>query len=454
MKTVLLLLSTDRFSIPLIHYLAGEGKRYDWKIIIGSMFDQTFVDRIRGEKASSELTFINIVDFKQAEQAIRKSDLVIGMIPDVMLLKVADHCITHGKTLIAPSRLNRQFFSKKTQAEENEVLLLVECGFTPGLDHVTAKKIVDNIHAKGGQISSFKTYSGSLVDEGSLDNPWEFKLTERTSDVINFGKGNNRYLLNGQLQHVPYHQLFSRAEPITIDGLNNVLILPEEDALYNRKVYDVIEAQTVIKGRVLRRGFANIWDLIIKLGLTNTTSKIDLLENKSFVNYLRSFIPSTGELLETGLRKYARASDEDMEKLRWLGLFDNSWFENNNKEITPAAILQHLLEKKFAMHDEDRDCIVIRHELDYFCNNYNHKFSATLIVRGEDDRNSAMAKVIGLTTGAAAKAVLLGNIKLKGLHTPVKKEIYDPILNELEDLGIAFQVKESRTHETEVRETI
>jgi saccharopine dehydrogenase-like NADP-dependent oxidoreductase len=454
MKTVLLLLSTDRFSIPLIRYLVLEGKRYGWKTCIGSMFENSSVERIKEEKVSSDLIFINITDFRQCDHAIRKSDLVIGMMPDVMLLQVADSCITHGKPLIAPSRLNRQLFAKKAQAEENGVLLLVESGFTPGLDHITAKKIIDNIQLKGGKISSFKTYSGSLIAESCIDNPWEFKLTEPTIDLINMGKGNNRHLVEGQLQHVAYQQLFSRSEPLNIAGLKNTVAIPEEDALYCRKIYDLTEANTVVKGRVVRAGFERMWDLLMKLGFTNTTSKIDLFEDRSFRNFLRSLLPySPGDSLEDILRKYTGATPDDIEKLKWLGLFEEEW-PDGYKDITPAVILQHLLDKKFAMQPHDKDCIILRHELEYTNRDCHHKFTATLIAQGEDRRNSAIAKAIGLTTGAAAKAVLLENIKIKGLHTPIKKEIYDPILNELDDLGVAFHVEERKIRDVEVNDPI
>ena len=447
MKTVLLLLSTDRFSIPLIRYLVSEGKRYGWKTCVASMFEQSFIDRIREEKVSGDLTFISITEFKQCDQAIRKADLVIGMVPDVMLLQVSDSCITHRKPLIAPARLNRQLFSKKSQAQENDVLLLVECGFTPGLDHITAKKMIDNIQGKGGKISSFKTYSGSLIAENCIDNPWEFKLTESAYDLINLGKGNNRHVIQNQLQHVPHHQVFTRHEALNIAGLKDMVAIPEEDSLYCRKVYDLAEANTVIKNKVIRKGFESIWHIIIKLGLTNTNTRIDLLGDRSFRGFLQSLLPySSTDSLEDSLRKNLRATLEDIEKLKWLGLFDDEWLEGY-KEITPAIILQHLLEKKFSMKAHDKDSILMRHELEYYCNNYYHKITATLIAQGEDARNSALAKGIGLTTGAAAKAVLVGNIKLKGLHTPVKKEIYDPILNELDDLGVAFHVEEEKIHE-------
>jgi saccharopine dehydrogenase-like NADP-dependent oxidoreductase len=356
--------------------------------------------------------------------------------------------------LIAPSRLNRQLFAKKSQAEENGVLLLVECGFTPGLDHITAKKIIDNIQLKGGRISSFKTYSGSLIAESCIDNPWGFKLTEPTGDLINMGKGNNRHLIEGQLQHVAYPQLFGRGEALNISGLKNTIAIPEEDALYCRKVYELSEAHTVIKGRIVREGFERMWDVLMKLGFTNTTSKIDLFEDRSFRNFLRSLLPyAPGDSLENILRKQVGATIDDIEKLKWLGLFDDEWPEGY-KDITPAVILQHLLERKFSMQADDKDCIILRHELEYTNRDYHHKFIATLVAQGEDQRNSALAKAISLTTGAAAKAVLLGDIKIKGLHTPIRKEIYDPILNELDDLGVAFHVEEKRIHEVEVKESV
>lgn len=454
MKTVLLLLSTDQFSVPLIRYLALEGKRYGWKTCVGSMFGDSYVKGIKEEKFSSDLIFISITDYRQCDHAIRKVDLVIGMIPDVMLLQVADSCIAHGKDLIAPSRLNRQLVSKKGQAEENNVLLLLECGFSPGLDHITVKKAIDNINIRGGRITSLKTYSGSQIADRFVDNPWQFKLTESTSELINFGKSNNRHLVHGQLQQIPYHQLLGRSEPITIKGLNDIVAIPEGDSLYYRKVYELAEADTVMKGKLVRKGFERIWNLIIKLGLTDTTVRVDLFENRSFYNFLRSLLPySSSDSIETILHRHLNASLDDIEALRWLGLFEDDWLEGF-KDITPAIILQHLLEKKFTMRTDEKDSIVMRHELEYSYKNFRHKFTSTLITQGEDRLNSATAKAIGLTTGAAAKAYLLGNIKVKGLHTPTKKEIYDPILNELDDLGVAFHIEESKEWDTEVSDTV
>lgn len=446
MKSVLLLLSSDRVAIPLINYLAAQAKIYDWKVSVGSMFDQELFERLSHD-TSSGVSHLNIKDQKQCDKEIRKTDLVIALMPDVMLLNVVDTCIAHSKKLISPARLTRQLHARRSQAEENDALILVESGFTPGLDHITAKKMIDHIHAKGGKVSSFKTYSGNLVTDSSIDNPWEFKLTGPAHEILNFGKGQNRYLINGQLQHIPYHQLFLRTEPVAIQGIRDAVVVPEEDALYCRKIYDLSEAGTVIKGRVLRRSFESVWSLIVRLGLTHATHRIGMLEDRSFRNYLRSLVPYSAKAsLEQLLEKYCHATEDDINKLKWLGLFDDTWFEGT-QEITPALLLQYLMEKKLSMHERDRDCIVIRHELEYSLAGYSYKFVATLLSEGDDPVHSAMAKAISLTTGAAAKAVLVGNIKTTGMHTTVKKEIYDPVLNELEDLGIAFVVEEQRTRD-------
>lgn len=445
MKTVLLLLSTDRFSIPLIRYLVLEGKRYGWKTCIGTMFDSSFTDRIREEKISNDLIFISITDYRQCDAAIRKCDLVIGMVPDVMLLQIADSCIDHRKPLVAPSRLNRQLFAKKAAAEENQTLILVECGFSPGIDHITAKNVIDTIKSKGGTISSFKTYSGSLVAESSLDNPWGFKLTEPTADIINMGKGTNRHIVKNQLQHVSHHALFGRREALNIHGIPGAVAIPEDDALYCRKMYDLMDAHTVVKGRIVRDGFESLWNLLIRLGFTNTSTKVELFENKTFVNYLRSLVQyHPEELLELCLKRQAGASSDDLDKMRWLGMFDESWPEAY-REVTPAILLQYLMEKKLSMQPHDKDCIVMRHEIDYTTAEFEHRFTATLVAQGEDQRNSALAKAIGLTAGAAAKSIMLENIQLKGLHTPVTKKIYEPILSELVDLGVAFHVEEKKS---------
>jgi saccharopine dehydrogenase-like NADP-dependent oxidoreductase len=410
------------------------------------MFEYHLPPKIREEKFSNDVVFIHFNDLRQCDHAIRKADLVVAMVSDQMLLQIADLCIANRKSLVTPGRLTRQLHAKKAKAEENEVLLLAECGFAPGLDHITAKKIIDNIHLKNGRITSFKTFNGSLVAEHciGLDNALQFKLTEPAGDLIQLGKGINRHLLNGRIQHIPYHQLFTRSEPISILGVKDAIVLPEGDALYCKKLYNLSDAHTVIKGKIFRSGFERLWHLMISFGLTESHLRIDAFENASFYNYMDSLMPCVNdEPLEFRLRKFMQASHDDIEKLRWLGWFDNDW--PNAKEITPSLLLRYLLQKKASLLPYDKDCILMRHQLEYIQKDGSrHQFTATLRAEGEDSEDTALSKAIGLTAGAAAKMFLVGSIKAKGIHIPVSKEIYDPILNELDDLGVSFYIEEKK----------
>lgn len=445
MKTILFLINTDRFSFPLIRFLIMEGRRYGWKLYVGSMFDNNILERIKKENFSSNLGLVNITDFRQCDHAIRKADLVIGMVPELMLLPIADSCIIHSKPLITPNRLSYKMSLKNKMAKKTGTLLLFECGFSPGLDHITAKKAIDNIQVKGGKVLEFRTYSGSMVTEDSISNPWKYKLTEPAAELINLGKYQNCHVIDNQFQQIPYHHLFTRAENITIPGLNDMISIPEGDSLHYRDIYGLSEAKTVIKGKIFKKGFESIWNLIVKLGLTDNSSIISLVRNKSLYNFLESFLPysPSGGSLEYRLREYASATTEDIEKLKWLGLLDEKWFYGD-KDLTPADILQSLMEKKLSLLPNDEDCIAMLHHMVYTHEDAVYDLKATFIGKGENQWDSAIAKAMGLASGAAAKAFLLGNIKGKGIYIPTQKEIYEPILQELDDLGLVFRVEKTK----------
>lgn len=321
----------------------------------------------------------------------------------------------------------------------------MDCGFSPGLDHIIAKKAIDNIHSKGGKITSFKTYSGSFISHTSDPNPWDFKLTEPVADIMAWGKYNNRYLIDGRIQHVPIHRLFERSEKKDIERAENIVAIPEGDSLYYKKIYNLNDAHTVVKGKLLREGIDRLWDILLKAGMLDTTLKFDMSGERSPEQILDSLLPwSDSGTIEQRFMEYTGATFEEVEKLKWLGLFDRETSIGNLQEATPQSVLQLILERKFEVLPEDRDSLVMEHQLSYHLRDENQDMIATLVLDGGGEKDSALARVIGYTSGAAAKSVLLGSIKVKGLHIPILREIYDPILNELEDIGIAFHIAERK----------
>jgi saccharopine dehydrogenase-like NADP-dependent oxidoreductase len=450
-KKILLLLDSDRYAFPLLGLLSHDAKLYKWKIKVGSLFDPHITNRLKQEPYAASAEFTDFKKISECEQAIRKSDLVIAVVQDGLLLQIADACISQRKTLISPARLNRQMALKKAAAKDNNVLVLMDCGFAPGLDHIIAKKAIDNIHSRGGQVSSFKTFSGSWLSQSADTNPWDFKLTEPAGELLGWGKHNNRQLMNGRMQHIPCYRLFERSEPIQVGDRSDIMTIPEGDSLYYRKIYDLVDAHTVAKGKLVRSGFDRIWNVMVKLGLTDSTSKIDFVGEGSYYNLIDSLLPQSHDSIEDRLMSYTGATPAEVEKLKWLGLFDPTPWNESSREIAPAHILQHLLEKTFPLQPDDRDIVVMQHQLGYEFRDDHFEMTATLVLEGESEKESALARVIGFTCGAAAKCVLLGTISVKGLHIPIQREIYDPILNELEELGIAFHITEQKFQTAEVR---
>lgn len=443
-KKILLLLNSDRYAHPLIGYLAEQGKKFRWKLRIGCLSDADIASRIAEERFAGPPDVFCVEDIEHSEQAVKKSDLVIALLSDAEVVRIADFCIAHKKTMISPTRLTKQMAMRRRIAKEANTLILMDCGFSPGLDHITAKKVIDNIHTKGGKITAFKTCSGSFVSDEESDNPLGFKLSEPIGDQLNAGRHTNRYLVNGQLQHIPYFRLFEKSEAIDVADVPGARVIPEGDSLYYRRIYDLGHAHTVVKGKIVPHKFDRIWHLLIQLGLTESGWKVDLCGKSSYRDFLASLLPcSDSASLEDQLMAHCGADICDIEKLRWLGLFDDQSLPAN-ADLSPAGILQHLLERKLSGTGADRDCVVMKHDAEYEFRNEHYRFSATFTLRGDDMKQSALALVMGYTCGVAAKCILLGKIETKGVHIPVIPEIYDPLLNELEDLGIAFQVDDEK----------
>lgn len=442
---MLLLLDSDRYVFPLLEFLTSNAQLPGWKIKAGALFDARVLDRVRSAPFADKLEFVEFKKMQECEQAIRKSDVVIALVQDALLLQIADSVIANKKTLISPARLTRQMALKKADAKENNALILMDCGFSPGLDHIIAKKAIDNIHSKGGTISSFKTYSGILLSEKSESNPWRFKLTEPANEILGWGRHTNRHLLKGRMQHIPCYRLFERGQSVIVRDRDDLVAIPEGDSLYYKKIYDLNDAHTVVKARLVQKGFDHLWHVLVRLGLTDLATRVDFSEWGSYRDLVESLLPAslTGSI-EERVAQYTGADPSDIESMQWLGLFDSSPWNPLNREVSPGQMLQALIQEKLAMQDGDSDCVIMEHHLGYEFRDDHYQMTATLILEGDSEQSSALARVIGFTCGAAAKSVLSGFIKLKGIHIPILREIYDPILNELEELGIAFHMTEKK----------
>jgi saccharopine dehydrogenase-like NADP-dependent oxidoreductase len=252
------------------------------------------------------------------------------------------------------------------------------------------------------------------------------------------GQGTAKYLKNGSYKYVPYHRVFKDTEIVNVLNYGTFEVYPNRDSLKYRSIYGLDDVKTMIRGTMRRPGYCTSWNILVNLGLTDDSFTIHNSENITYRQLIDSFLPNGSDSIEKrfcDLTGIAENSDQ-MAKIKWLGLFEDQNIELKN--ASPATILQHLLEKKWKLEPGDKDMIVMQHQFVYEKNNELNKKITSLVVEGKDSVNTAMAITVGIPVAIATKLILDGKINKTGVHIPISKEIYDPILKELEEFGVIF----------------
>ena len=282
-------------------------------------------------------------------------------------------------------------------------------------------QLIDSIKANDGTITSFKSHCGGLVAPESDDNPWHYKISWNPRNVVMAGKAGAEYKLNNTIRHRDYKQLFAGNEEVNIDGLGKLAVYPNRDSLSYLPVYELGNVKSFIRTTLRYPSFCEGWNAIVQADLANDTIALNT-NGLSFVSWSAAVAPFV--------------NDSNKELLQFLGLFDEALVPTSAKKS--ADILQYLLETKLMMQPSDKDMIVMLHEIEYELSGKTTQIESSLIVKGEDYLRTAMAKTVGLPLGIAAKLILNGTIQLSGIHIPTIKEIYLPVLRELEKAGICF----------------
>lgn len=385
---------------------------------------------------------LDIQDQKERERLIKQSDLVISMLPAFLHPLVAKDCLTFGKHFFSASYESEEMREMAPSILKKNLLFLNECGLDPGLDHMSAMKIIDAEKAQGNKVILFKSYTGGLLATESEDNPWKYKFTWNPRNVILAGHGVSRFIRNGKYKYIPYHMLFGRTETITFEGLGDFDGYPNRDSLSYRKIYGLEDIPTILRGTLRRAGFCRSWDVFVKLGLTDDSFKMDLPEDFTMRMFLNSFLPyHENAQVEDKLQELLPWIDgKIMEKIKWTGILENSPLPIYKG--SPAEILQSILEVKWQLKADDKDMIVMQHLFEIETSSGTKKIISSLINKGLDQDYTAMAKTVGLPLAVAVDLFMDGKIKKKGLQLPIHPDFYLPILESLEKEGIIFNEKE------------
>ncbi|PKQ61399.1 saccharopine dehydrogenase [Labilibaculum filiforme] len=436
MKNILII-GAGLSSTNLIHYLLKHSEKNSWKITVADMSLESAQKKIDKHPNGIALRF-NLKDLEQRAEEIAAADIVVSMLPASMHIIVAKECLRYRKHLLTPSYVSPEMMELDEEAKEKGLSFLNELGVDPGLDHMSAMKVIDRIKERGGKIKAFKSFCGGLVAPDCDNNPWNYKFSWNPRNVVVAGQGTAQFKENGHYKYTPYHQLFSTLTKTKIAGYGDFEVYPNRDSLQYCELYGLKNIPTIMRGTMRRPGYSEAWNVLVQLGCTDDTYTMKDSHKLTYLNYLLSFLPDSEKSAEENLATFTNIAPNSliMSKLKWLGVFSDELI--GLKNATPAMILQKLLEQKWALEPTDRDLLVMQHLFDFELNGVKKRITSSMSYEGTDRENTAMSYTVGTPLAIATKLLAKDKIQLKGVHIPTLPELYKPILSELENLGIRF----------------
>jgi len=437
----ILVVGAGKSTSYLIGYFLEKAASEQLHLTIGDINTDAIADHIK-KHACCAVIQLDIFDDTARKLAIEKSDIVVSMLPARLHMKVANDCISFEKHLVTASYISEEIKTLDEQAKERKLVFMNEIGLDPGIDHMSAMHVIDRIREKGGKLILFESFTGGLVAPESDNNLWNYKFTWNPRNVVVAGQGGTaKFIQEGTYKYIPYHKLFRRTEFFEIDGYGKFEGYANRDSLKYREAYGLQDVLTLYRGTMRRVGFSKAWNMFVQLGATDDSYTLENSEGMSYREFINSFLPySPTDTVELKLRHYLKIEQDDImwEKLLELNLLDAKKVIPL-KNATPAQILQFILEDSWSLSEDDKDMIVMYHKFGYELNGKQFQIDANTVVKGESKTHTAMAKTVGLPVAIATLAILNKKITTPGVQIPIQKEVYDPILKELENYGIVFK---------------
>ena len=499
----ILLFGAGKSATVLIEYLKQLATEKNWQVTIADS-DAEAVQKKVGRHSNVFPVAVDVTNGEERDRYVKQADLVISMMPPHLHYLIALDCLTNKKHLLTASYLDEQIKELAPRIKDSNIFFLYEMGLDPGIDHMSAMKLIHSIKEKGGEITSFKSHCGGLIAPESDDNPWHYKISWNPRNVVMAGKAGALYKENGKEIHLPYEKLFSLENSVEVPGSGWFSYYPNRDSLSYLPLYELTGIETFVRTTLRHPDFCFGWKNIIDLKLTNEekayetdglsisaffkqhfekfgfsewltkllSSRLEYAKNmmEQLMNLMQAeqeaisegenpeddfmMIDEKGQLTTLNVDEVKNRAAESvavqmheanltLKQLFFLGLNDDAPI--NRGLCSAADILQFILETKLALKPDDKDMIIMLHELEYEDPQFGkgsarrlQKLKSCLVVKGEDNLNTAMAKTVGLPLGIATKLILEGKINEKGLHIPVLPTIYEPVLEELKKHDIFF----------------
>ena len=440
MRTILII-GAGRSASSLIQYLLNKSNEENLHLIIGDLSLASAQKKTNNHPNATAMA-LDIFDQNQRKELVQKADIVISMLPAHLHIEVAKDCIAHKKHLVTASYISDAMQELDVAAKENNLIFMNEVGLDPGIDHMSAMKVIHEIKAKGGKMLLFESFCGGLVAPESDTNLWNYKFTWAPRNVVLAGQGGAaKFIQEGTYKYIPYWNLFRRTEFLEVEGYGRFEAYSNRDSLKYLDVYGLNDVLTLYRGTIRRVGFSKAWNMFVQLGMTDDSYVMEGSEDMSYRQFVNSFLPyHPTDSVEIKMRFILKIDQDDImwDKLLELDLF-NSNKKVGLKDATPAQILEKILTDSWTLQPKDKDMIVMYHKFGYELNGKKQQIDSKMVCIGEDQTYTAMAKTVGLPVAMATLLILNGKIKTPGVQLPIREEVYLPILKELEEYGVVFK---------------
>ena len=363
------------------------------------------------------------------------------MLPAHLHIEVAKDCIVYKKHMVTASYISDAMQELDVLAKEKNLIFMNEIGLDPGIDHMSAMKVINDIRGKGGKMLLFESFCGGLVAPESDTNLWNYKFTWAPRNVVLAGQGGAaKFIQEGTYKYIPYWNLFRRTEFLEVEGYGRFEAYSNRDSLKYLDIYGLKNILTLYRGTIRRVGFSKAWNMFVQLGMTDDSYVMEGSENMNYRQFVNSFLPyHPTDSVESKMRLILKIDQDD---IMWDKLLELDLFNKNKivglKNASPAQILEKILGDSWTLQPKDKDMIVMYHKFGYEIDGHKEQIDSKMVCLGENQTYTAMAKTVGLPVAMATLLILNGKIKTPGVQLPIREEVYLPILKELEEYGVVF----------------
>jgi saccharopine dehydrogenase (NADP+, L-glutamate forming) len=431
----ILVLGAGLVARPLVQYLLDQP---DFQVTVASRTVEKARALIGDRPNGRALAFDIEREPERLDDLVAQADLAVSMLPYIHHLQVAHACLRHRRHLVTTSYVKDEMRALDSAARQAGVLFLNEIGLDPGIDHMSAMRIIDRVHADGGRVVSFRSYCGGLPAPEANTNPFGYKFSWSPRGVLLAGRNDARYLEDGQVVEIPNRRLFATRHTVPVEGVGDLEAYPNRDSLPYIQLYGIPEARTMYRGTLRYPGWCETWQKFVELGLLDLTEREDLT-GMTYRQLLAHLIgrPETSDLRrDLAVHLNIPADSPILDRFEWLGLFRDDPLP---PERTILDVLAVRMQEKLQYAPGERDMVVLLHDFVAEYPDRRERIRSWLVDFGIPHGDTAMARTVGLPAAIATRLILQGVIRLTGVHIPVLPEIYRPVLAELEERGIRVQ---------------